>query len=151
MNVGKICQCRPVTVRAQDPLTTVARLMREEHVGYLVVVAPEPAGELLRPIGVLTDRDIVVTVVAKETDPRALTAGDIMNTQPVTIGESDSIGNALQLMRRMGIRRLPVVGRTGALVGVLSLDDVIDALAGEIASVAGAIRNERNIEGVLRA
>jgi CBS domain-containing protein len=157
MNVGRICQRRPITIRAGDALTAAARLMREEHIGYLVVVAPEPSGNsapgsdtVLRPIGVLTDRDIVVTVVAKETDPAKLTAGDVMNMQPITVGESDSLENALNVMRRVGVRRLPVVGRAGELVGVLSLDEVIDALAAEIASVAGAIRNERQVEGVLR-
>jgi CBS domain-containing protein len=151
MKVGKVCQREAVTVRAEVPLTAAARLMREQHIGYLVVVAPGPSGDLVRPIGVLTDRDIVVTVVAKETDPRALTAGDVMNMQPVTVSDSDSIEDALQVMRRMGVRRLPVVGGAGELAGVLSLDDVIDALAEEIANVAGAIRNERQIEGVLRA
>lgn len=151
MKVGKICERRAVTLRAEASLTAAARMMREHHIGYLIVVSPGSSAELVRPVGVLTDRDIVVTVVAKETDPRALTAGDIMNMQPVTVSESDAIEDALQLMRRMGVRRLPVVGSTGDLVGVLSLDDVIDALAAEIANVAGTIRNERQIEGVIRA
>lgn len=150
MKVGRICHRRPVTVRAEDALATAARAMREQHIGYLVVVAPEASGERARPVGVLTDRDIVVTVIAKEADPRALTAGDIMNTEPVTVSDNDTVENALQLMRRMGIRRMPVVGAAGELIGVLSLDDVIDALAAEIANVAGAIRNERQIEGTLR-
>ncbi len=150
MKIGKICQRRAVTIHAEAPLIAAAQLMREQHIGYLVVVAAAPAGELVRPIGVLTDRDIVVTVVAKETDPHALTAGDIMNMQPVTVSENDSIEEALTVMHRMGVRRMPVVGGAGELIGVLSLDDVIDALAAEIASVAGTIRNERQIEGVLR-
>ena len=145
MNVGKICQRQAITIGAGDPLTAAARLMREHHIGYLVVVAAEPqggaGGAVTKPIGVLTDRDIVVAVVAKEADPRALTAGDIMNMQPAVVLEGDSLDNAVQLMRRQGIRRLPVVGGTGELVGVLSLDDVIDALADEIVNVAGAIRN----------
>jgi len=150
MKVGKICERRPVTVGAEVALTAAARVMREKHIGYLVVVAPGLSSDQVKPVGVLTDRDIVVTVVAKETDARALTAGDIMNMQPVTVSESDSIEEALQVMRRMGVRRVPVVGGAGELAGVLSLDDVIDALAAEIANVAGAIRNERQIEGVLR-
>ncbi len=150
MKVGRICERRAVTISAEEALPTAARMMREQHIGYLVVVGPESSGELPRPIGVLTDRDIVVTVVAKEADPRELTAGDIMNVEPVTVGESDSIESALQLMRRVGVRRVPVVGRAGELAGVLSLDDVIDALAAEIANVAGAIRNERRVEGALR-
>lgn len=152
MNVAKLCQRHTITVQAADPLTTAARLMREHHIGYLIVVAPEPGSStVVKPIGVLTDRDIVVTVVAKEANPGTLTAGDIMNMQPVVVGEGESIERALELMHRTGVRRVPVVGPSGELVGVLSLDDVIDVLAEEIANVAGAIRSERQIEGVLRS
>jgi len=155
MNVGRLCQRKVITVRPADPLTAAARLMREHHIGYLIVVETEVSrgsgsGSLLKPVGVLTDRDIVITVVAKETDPSVLTCGDIMNTQPLTVSETESIESALQMMRRAGVRRLPVLGHAGELAGVLSLDDVIDALAAEIASVASTIRNERQIEGVLR-
>lgn len=149
MNIGKICRRPVVTIRPGDSLSTAARLMREHHIGYLIVADPQSSGAI-RPLGVLTDRDIVLTVLAKEADPAALTAGDIMNSQPVTADESDSVESALQTMRRIGVRRLPVVGRRGELTGVLSLDDVIDTLASDIQELAGVIRNEQRIEGVLR-
>jgi len=101
-------------------------------------------------VGVLTDRDIVVTVVARETDPRSLRVGDVMTRQPVVAAEDDSITTALQEMRRIGVRRLPVVGRRGQLVGVLSLDDVLDGLAAELQNVAGSIRREQQVESALR-
>jgi CBS domain-containing protein len=150
MNVGKLCRRPAITVHPGDSLAVIARRMREQHVGYLIVVDPEPSGSGARPIGVLTDRDIVTTALAQDVDPRSLTAGDIMNSQPVTIGETDSVRGALQTMRRMGVRRLAVVNSRGELVGVLSLDDVIDVLASEIQEVVGAIRNEQRIEGVQR-
>jgi CBS domain-containing protein len=124
--------------------------MREKHIGYLVVVEADVADGSQRPIGVLTDRDIVTTVVARETDPRSLRVGDIMTQQPVTASIADSIDKALREMRRVGVRRLPVVGQRGELVGILSLDDVLDVLAGELQNVAGSIRNEQVIEGTLR-
>jgi CBS domain-containing protein len=99
---------------------------------------------------VLTDRDIVVAVVAREIDPRTLRVGDVMTREPVVAREEDSSATALQEMRRIGVRRLPVVGEHGRLVGVLSLDDVIDELAAELQNVAGSIRNEQRIEGALR-
>ncbi len=151
MNVGKLCRPRAVTAQPGEDLTVVARRMREEHVGYVIVVEPSASGSGARPIGVLTDRDLVMEVLAQEVDPRALTAGDVMNTQPITVGETDSVRSALQTMHRSGVRRLPVVDSRGELTGVLSLDDVIDNLASEIQEVAGAIRNEQHIEGVLRA
>ncbi len=151
MIVAQLCQRRTVSVGPKDELIAAARLMRERHVGYLVVVEDDPATDLPRPIGVLTDRDIVIAVIAKEADPKALRAGDVMNPQPVVIEESQSIEAALQQMRRAGVRRLPVIGRRGELAGVLSLDDVLDYLAGQVQNVAGAIRNERQIEGTVRS
>jgi len=150
MNVGQLCNRNPVTVRRSDELIKAAQLMRERHIGYLVVVDPEVVEQSLRPVGVVTDRDIVVSVVAGETDPRALRVGEVMTRQPVTIGSADPVEHALREMRRIGVRRLPVVGQRGELIGVLSLDDVLEVLAGELQNIAGSIRNERVIEGSLR-
>jgi CBS domain-containing protein len=150
MDIKNICQMNPVTVRQSDELIKAAQLMREKHIGYLVVVEPNVSDGSQRPIGVLTDRDIVTTVVARETDPRSLRVGDIMTPQPVTASIVDSVDQALRDMRRVGVRRLPVVGTRGELVGILSLDDVLDVLAGELQNVAGSIRNEQVIEGTLR-
>lgn len=150
MNVGQVYQPSAVTVRTFDELTRAAELMRDKHVGYLVVVEPSVGDGLSRPVGVLTDRDIVVTVVARRSDPRTLRVGDVMTQHAVTVTDTDSIDRALQEMRRIGVRRLPVVGRRGELVGVLSLDDVLNVVAGELQNVAGSIRNERQIEGALR-
>jgi predicted transcriptional regulator len=150
MNVGEICKSAVTTVREFDELSTAARLMREKHVGYLVVVEPNSANAQLKPVGVLTDRDIVVSVVAQDTNPRSLKVGDIMTRQPVVAGEESSIASALQDMRQIGVRRLPIVGRAGQLVGVLSLDDVLDSLASELNDAAGSIRKELRTEGALR-
>jgi CBS domain-containing protein len=102
------------------------------------------------PVGVLTDRDIVVTVLAKDANPQALRVGDIMTRGPLVVGESSPVASALKEMRRIGVRRVPVVGRIGELVGVLSLDDILDSLAGELLDVAGSVRNEQLIENSLR-
>ena len=150
MNVGHICQRKTVTVDQRAELAVAARLMRDRHIGYLVVIGHDPGTELPRPVGVLTDRDIVVAVIAKDTDPKTLRAGDVMTVNPVTVSESDSVERALQDMCRSGVRRVPVTGARGELVGVLSLDDLLELLAGQIQNVAGAVRNERRIEGALR-
>jgi CBS domain-containing protein len=150
MKVGSICKSHPVTVRPSDEVSVAARLMREKHIGYLVVPEPDPTPGAERPVGVLTDRDIVVSVVAREVDPGSLRVADIMTQEPLLVSESESSAWALLHMRRLGVRRLPVVGEYGQLVGILSLDDVLDVLAGELQDVAGSIRNGRRIEGVLR-
>ncbi|MGA7540051.1 MAG: TSUP family transporter [Steroidobacteraceae bacterium] len=148
MDIGKICNRNVITVGEVGELTLAAQLMREKHIGYLVVVKPSEEGSVT-PIGVITDRDIVVAVVAREIDPRSLTVGNVMTRQPAVVDEATSVSTALQLMRRIGVRRLPVIGRGGVLVGVLSLDDVLDTLAGEMTDVAGSIRHERKMEDAL--
>ena len=150
MNVAQLCSRNVISVRKIDDVIAAARLMREHHVGYIVVSEPDFAGSTERPIGVLTDRDIVVGIVAKERDPRSLTVGDVMTENPVTLDQFDSIAAAVQEMRRIGVRRMPVVGSLGELIGVLSFDDVLDALAGELQNLAGAVHNEQRIETELR-
>jgi CBS domain-containing protein len=150
MNVSSICSRKAVTVRRSDELVKAAQLMREQHIGYLVVVEPDAGNGLLHPVGVLTDRDIVITVVARETDPRTLRVADVMTQPPVTVNTDDSMDQALHEMRRFGVRRLPVIDKHREVVGILSLDDVLSALASQMQNVAGSIRNEQLIEGTLR-
>lgn len=156
MNVGDICRRQITTVTRHTGLLAAAELMREKHVGLLVVIEPgmDPAAPVDkptgRPVGVLTDRDIIVSVVAGGADPQQLTVADVMTREPVTVGVNASIQQALRTMRQIGIRRLPVVDMGGYLAGILALDDVIDLLASEILNVADAVRNERRIEDALR-
>lgn len=149
MNVGSICARRVVTAHPQLDVQAAAELMRQEHVGFLVVV-PDAPSDPQPPLGVITDRDIVVAVVAKRADPAALRVGEVMSLQPVLVGESDAIDVALRTMRSAGIRRAPVVNGRGEVVGVLSLDDLLEFVAREMESLSGAVRNGRQIEGVMR-
>jgi CBS domain-containing protein len=150
MNVGEACQRNVITVRPFDELLKAVELMRERHIGYVVVVEPGVADGLLHPVGVLTDRDILITVVARGEDPRTLRVDDVMTRQPLTIRQTESIDVALREMRRLGVRRVPVAGERGELAGILSLDDVLEVLAGELQNVAGSIRHAREVEGALR-
>lgn len=150
MYVAQLCNRNVVTVLPTDEVTVAAQLMRERHVGYLVVVIPDASGAGPMAVGVLTDRDIVVGVVARGVDPAALTVGDIMSANPVTLAEFDSLQKAAQEMRRIGVRRMPVTGKQGELKGVLSLDDLLDAASGELRDLALAVRNEQRIESAQR-
>ena len=127
-----------------------AQLMRDRHVGYLVVVDVDLADNSQRPIGVLTDHDIVVTVVARQVNPRAYRVADVMTERPVVVMETESLEKTLETMRNIGVRRLPVVGNHGQLVGVVSLDDVLDGLAAEAGNGAGSLRNGQRVESALR-
>jgi CBS domain-containing protein len=149
MNVEGICTRKVVTALESDDLTDAAELMRENHIGYLIVVEPGAPGAGAKPIGVLTDRDIVVSVVSRQTDPRELRVGDVMSRTLVVVEAGLPVTSALTKMRKHGIRRLPVIGSDGHLVGVLSLDDILVAFAAELQDVVGAIQTERLIEGVV--
>jgi CBS domain-containing protein len=151
MLVRNVCKRPVVTVTPGTDVVAAAKLMREKHVGFLVVVEPDALATDGRPVGVLTDRDIVVSVVAREADPTALTVADLMSQGPATVEEGASVAQALQTMRRMGIRRLPVVGARGTLTGVLALDDVLDVIAREVGGLSEAVHNEQRIEGALRS
>jgi CBS domain-containing protein len=150
MQVRTVCQRAVVTVRRSEEVTRAAQLMREKHVGYLVVVEPDAVSGFAHPVGVLTDRDIVVGVLAVEVDPKAVRVGDVMSADPVTVLESEALEVALRKMRESGVRRLPVVNGRRELVGILATDDVLKVIAGDSQDIVGAIRKERQIEGAQR-
>jgi len=141
MNAGELCNREVVYTYRDTRLDEAARLMRERHVGSLVVVVDRLSERV--PVGILTDRDIVVAVVAKQLDARTLTAGEVMSRELATVRDVDSIADALRLMRERGIRRLPVLTHSGALAGILTLDDLLGLVAQELGEFARAITRER--------
>lgn len=151
MNTAEVLQRDVITVRPFDELLSAARLMREKHVGYLVVVEPAVADATFHPVGVLTDRDIVVETIAREIEPRSLRVEDVMTRNPVVARADEPLAVALSEMRRMGVRRLPVIGSHGELVGVVSLDDALATLTAQLQDLAGTIRSEQLVEHALRS
>jgi CBS domain-containing protein len=141
MNVSELNNPFVVTARRTTPLTEAARLMREHHVGSLVVVDESGKGRV--PVGILTDRDIVVAAVAAEVDPRTLTAGEVMSGELATVRAADSAEVALRLMRRRGIRRVPVVSEEGTLAGIVTLDDLLETVAEQLSDAVRAIASEQ--------
>lgn len=144
MDVSLICNHNVATIARSAGIADAAALMRMEHVGDLIVV--EARGDARVPIGILTDRDIVVGVIAKATAPDAVTVGDAMTRNPLTVREDSSIEFALREMRRYGVRRAPVVRANGDLVGVITVDDIIEHLADQLSRLAELIRREREAE-----
>lgn len=131
--LGKICTKPVVTASAQMTVDQAARAMRSKNVGALVVVN---AG---RPVGMLTDRDIVVEVVARGMDPEEVRVGDVMVKKPVTIRQDLGIFDAARTFAKTGVRRLPVVTGSGVLVGVITMDDVVMLLGNEMGHMAAAL------------
>ncbi len=144
MTIGLICNRDTVIARRDDAISTVARLMRVHHVGSVVVVEDAPEG--IKPVGIVTDRDLVVEILAAEVDAQTVTAGDVMTHELVSAREHDGIWVTLKRMRNQGIRRLPVVDDRGVLIGLVSADDLLDLLAGELTDLVRLTGRERERE-----
>lgn len=140
MAVGSICRRKVITADVAIDVAAAAQVMRENKIGYLIVT-DKAAGDRA-PVGVVTDRDIVVKIIAKDVDPHSLTVGDVMSREPLVATEDDGVSETLRRMRKLGVRRVPVVNARGQVAGVLSIDDAIDHLVAQLSDVARAAYNE---------
>jgi len=148
MAVGEICNREVVIAKKALSVVDAAQLMRTHHVGDLVVVEEKDGRK--QPVGIVTDRDIVVEVVAAGVDADALKVGDIMGPEVATVRESEGLFEALRYMRDKGVRRMPVVDSTGGLVGILTMDDMLSLLAEEMTELAKLVSHERQREATVR-
>jgi len=142
MTVGDICTRNVVVAPKTESIVDAAKRMRSSHVGDLVIVENRNGQHV--PIGILTDRDIVIGVVAG--DPvhiNYLLVGDAMSSDLVTARDRDTIESALEKMREHGVRRLPIVDETGALVGILTIDDVLQHLAAQHRELVALVGREQ--------
>jgi len=121
-----------------------AHLMRKRHTGDLVVV--EDDQERSEPLGVITDRDIVIEVLAKGLDPSTTLVGSIMRKPVVIAHESEDSAETLERMKAHGVRRMPVVGSRGKLVGIVTADDILKRVAVEIDALVDVVARERREE-----
>lgn len=113
-----------------------AEIMRERNVGCVVVVEDE------EPVGIVTDRDLVVRVMAEGRDPSGVLLREIMSESPIFLSEKRDLGEVIDTMRELGVRRVPVVDAKHRLRGILSIDDVLMHLSREVAGVGQAIQRE---------
>lgn len=134
MHIGDICTVDTITCLADETVQGAALLMRQYHVGDLVVV--EQRIDTRVPLGIVTDRDIVVSVIALGLDPASLLVGDIMSTDLLTARSGDDPAETIERMRARGIRRVPVIDAAGALAGIVSADDLLAYLADEMGELA---------------
>ncbi len=140
MKTGEVCNRTVVVVGREMPLSEAAKLMRENHVGSLVV-SKNTYGR--KPVGIVTDRDMVVEVLAEDLDYRTLTVGEIMGDKLVIAKETDDSLDTLKLMRASGVRRIPVVTDKGDLAGIVTVDDLLEIVAEELEDIVHAIGNEQ--------
>jgi CBS domain-containing protein len=148
MTIGTICNREVITVKAEATIFHAATLMRQYHVGDVVVIE-ERNGKII-PIGIVTDRDIVIELIATELDCKVITTGDIMTKNLTVIKENVGIFEAIQLMATKGVRRLPVVDENNGLCGIVTLDDLLMLLANEFNSLTKLISREQKNEETKR-
>ncbi len=144
MPIGEICNRDVVIVRRKDSILDAARLMRDYHVRGLVVVEDRD-GEVL-PVGILTDRDLVVELIAREVPLESVVVEDVMSPDLFAVSENRGIWDTIQYMRGRGIRRVVVVDEKGSLVGILAMEDLLELLSDELSDLAKLFAKERNRE-----
>lgn len=145
MTVGEICQRNVVVAPPSEMIVDAAKRMRTSHVGDLVIV--DTRGDRHLPVGILTDRDIVVGALAGDADHiNYLLVSDVMTSDLVTAREQDSTEEALKKMQEHGVRRLPIVDGDDALVGIVTLDDILQFFSGQQNILVGLVTREQERE-----
>jgi CBS domain-containing protein len=145
MTVGDICNRNVVVAPKTEMIVDAAKRMRTSHVGDLIVIENRNGRHF--PVGIVTDRDIVIGVVAGDPDHiNYLLVSDIMSDELVTAREHDSIEAALKKMEEHGVRRLPIVDADGALAGILTLDDILQYLTGQQSELVALVAREQRHE-----
>lgn len=148
MPISEICNREVVIVQVGNSVLEAARLMRQHHVGNVVVV--EDRGGVRIPVGIITDRDLVVEIMAQDIAPSGITVGEIMASELASAKESIGVFDAIQYMRSKGVRRLPVVADNGGLVGIITLDDMLELLAEELLDLSKLVKHEQKKETISR-
>lgn len=141
MPIGELCNREVVFATRTTSIVEAAQLMRRYHVGDLVVV--EEINNKRMPVGIVTDRDIVIEVIARSHPLQDCTVDKIMSSQLVSVPETEGVIETIKLMRNHAVRRIPVVNNDGILVGIISADDVLDLLAEELSELAKVAPREQ--------
>ena len=140
MSAGEYCNRDVVVIEKTESVREAINLMRKNHVGDVVVVEIRENASI--PLGILTDRDIVVEILAEDVDLEAINVGDVMSDQLVTINEDTKLLDTIKQMRIKGVRRLPVINEQGELQGILSADDILELVVEQLSDIVGLISKE---------
>lgn len=142
MQLKDICTADVVSCERKTTILQAAELMRTKHVGGLVVVDDDDADES-NPVGFITDRDIVVKVLGNGRDPARVTVAEIMRTPVVVGSHTEEVSEAIARMRTQRVRRLPIVGPRGRLIGIVTLDDLLRLLVNDTSALLEIVASEQ--------
>lgn len=137
MKIADLCERDIVTVSASASVREAAAAMRDQHVGALAITDPYRPD---RVIGVVTDRDLVLDLLATGRPAEAQAIGALCHTDLAGVPASASLDEAVRAMQCAAVRRLLVMGEGEEIVGLVSIDDLVHAVAGELDSLAGTLR-----------
>lgn len=144
MRIGDLCSREVYIVEAHEPLLEAVREMHRRHVGSVVVIERDDEGN--RPIGIVTDRDVMRGEITRQADVFSLSVGDVMSINPLVLAESSELAEGIAALRQRGVRRAPVVGARGELIGIVTLDDLLPAVAEELAELSKLIGRQARHE-----
>lgn len=144
MNIINIYNRNVIVADQNSDVLTAAQLMRQHHVGTIVIVAD--AVNSKKPIGIVSERDLVVKVLAKNVSAKDITLHDTMTRDLVCLREDDDIIDTIRVMCMEGVRRAPVINKQGNLVGILAMDDLVEMLADDLSNLARLIERGRQNE-----
>ncbi len=144
MKASEFCNRDVVVIGKDASVVEAANLMREHHVGSVIVVDSED--EPRRPVGVVTDRDIVMEFVTQDLSPADIAVGDAVGYELVSIDENTELVETIEIMRNRAVRRIPVVDAQGGLVGLIASDDVLELLAEQLSDLVAVVAKQRRRE-----
>jgi signal-transduction protein with cAMP-binding, CBS, and nucleotidyltransferase domain len=141
MTVLECCRMDVVTASPDAKVIEVAELMNNSKVGCVVITGNDQF-----PVGIVTDRDLVVRVIARGKDPKKTAIEEVMTRDPVVVEDGTGLFEAMQFIRDEGIRRLPIVDCDGKLAGIITLDDIIRLIGQEMQYIGDVIREASPLE-----
>jgi CBS domain-containing protein len=139
MSLESLCRREIVCVRTSDKVIAATRLMEEKNVGSVVVVSED------KPVGIMTDRDVMIRLVNKGLDPEKIPVSDVMSVEIITLNQNTGLYDALEQIKesKSSVRRFPIVDENGSIKGIITLDDVVYLLGKEMSDVSSIIESER--------
>jgi predicted transcriptional regulator len=144
MKIGKVCNREVIVTDKGSNVLEAAKLMRQHHVGSLLVISRDSDGN--RPVGIITDRDIVVEVLAEEVSLDKVAVEDLMTKSLIVANEDDDLFDTVRKMRVKAVRRIPVIDAKGLLVGIFTMDDLIELLHEELGNIVSLVSREQKME-----
>jgi len=140
MKVRELCTLNTQVIEKSETAQAAAQAMQEAKVGSLVVIDMLPNGDI--PIGIITDRDIAMKVAVHDVRPSMLLVEDFVSDNLLTVKEKEDVYDVLGKMRQKSVRRVPIVDKEGFLIGIISIDDILNFMVGELKEMTDIMKKE---------